>query len=161
MNELVRCLLLALVSIGGGSATGLAKAVALTTGLPITAVPTTLAGSEATPVWGMVDDGVKTTGIDERVLGGRVGGMLEFRSQVLDPTQAELGRIALGLGTSFNAGHAQGMDLYGNMGGDFFQIPAPAVNAHAANGGGAQVTASIADLGAAEEVMTTVSHGSD
>lgn len=88
--------------------------------------------------------------IDERVLGGRVGGMLEFRSQVLDPTQAELGRIALGLGTSFNAGHAQGMDLYGNMGGDFFQIPAPAVNAHAANGGGAQVTASIADLGAVD-----------
>src|SRR4029077_2783532 len=37
-----------LVSIGGGSATGLAKAVALTTGLPIVAVPTTYAGSEAT-----------------------------------------------------------------------------------------------------------------
>ena len=37
-----------LISIGGGSATGLAKAVALTTGLPIVAVPTTYAGSEAT-----------------------------------------------------------------------------------------------------------------
>ena len=88
--------------------------------------------------------------IDERVLGGRVGGMLEFRNQVLDPTQAELGRIALGLGTSFNAGHAQGMDLYGNMGGDFFRIPSPAVNAHAANAGGAQVSAGIADLGAVD-----------
>ena len=42
----------ALISIGGGSATGLAKAVALTTGLPIVAVPTTYAGSEVTPVWG-------------------------------------------------------------------------------------------------------------
>ncbi|GIE83078.1 maleylacetate reductase [Actinoplanes philippinensis] len=57
-----------LVSIGGGSATGLAKAVALTTGLPIVAVPTTYAGSEATDVWGLTDDGRKTTGADRRVL---------------------------------------------------------------------------------------------
>ena len=57
-----------LVSIGGGSATGLAKAVALTTGLPIVAVPTTYAGSEATPVWGLTEDGHKRTGTDPRVL---------------------------------------------------------------------------------------------
>jgi maleylacetate reductase len=43
----------ALVSVGGGSTTGLAKAVALTSGLPVVAVPTTYAGSEATPVWGL------------------------------------------------------------------------------------------------------------
>src|SRR5262245_19449990 len=41
------------VSVGGGSATGLAKAVALATGLPVLAVPTTYAGSEMTPVWGL------------------------------------------------------------------------------------------------------------
>ncbi len=58
----------ALVSIGGGSATGLAKAVALTTGLPIVAVPTTYAGSEATDVWGMTEGRHKTTGTDPRVL---------------------------------------------------------------------------------------------
>jgi maleylacetate reductase len=57
-----------LVSVGGGSATGLAKAVALTAGLPIVAVPTTYAGSEATNVWGITADGVKTTGADPRVL---------------------------------------------------------------------------------------------
>jgi maleylacetate reductase len=57
-----------LVSIGGGSATGLAKAVALTSGLPIVAVPTTYAGSEATHVWGLTDNGHKTTGVDVRVL---------------------------------------------------------------------------------------------
>ena len=45
----------ALVSVGGGSATGLAKAVALTSGLPILAVPTTYAGSEATSVWGLTE----------------------------------------------------------------------------------------------------------
>lgn len=58
----------ALLSVGGGSATGLAKAVALTTGLPIVAVPTTYAGSEATPVWGLTDARGKTTGTDRRVL---------------------------------------------------------------------------------------------
>ena len=58
----------ALVSVGGGSTTGLAKAIALTTGLPIIAVPTTYAGSEATPVWGLTEGGKKTTGTDKRVL---------------------------------------------------------------------------------------------
>jgi alcohol dehydrogenase class IV len=58
----------ALLSIGGGSTTGTAKAVALTTGLPIVAVPTTYAGSEVTPVWGVTENGRKTTGSDPRVL---------------------------------------------------------------------------------------------
>ena len=57
-----------LVSVGGGSTTGLAKAVALTTGLPVVAVPTTYAGSEATPVWGLTEGARKTTGTDPRVL---------------------------------------------------------------------------------------------
>lgn len=57
-----------LVSVGGGSTTGLAKAVALTTGLPIVAVPTTYAGSEATNVWGLTEGERKTTGIDPKVL---------------------------------------------------------------------------------------------
>ena len=58
----------ALLSIGGGSSTGTAKAVALTSGLPVVAVPTTYAGSEVTPVWGLTESGRKTTGIDPRVL---------------------------------------------------------------------------------------------
>jgi alcohol dehydrogenase class IV len=58
----------AVVCVGGGSATGLAKAVAMTTGLPIVAVPTTYAGSEATNVWGLTEAGVKRTGTDARVL---------------------------------------------------------------------------------------------
>jgi maleylacetate reductase len=56
------------VSIGGGSAIGLAKAVARDTGLPILAVPTTYAGSEMTPIWGQSDQGKKTTGRDPQVL---------------------------------------------------------------------------------------------
>lgn len=58
----------AVVSVGGGSATGLAKIVARDLGLPIVAVPTTFAGSEATDVWGLTEDNRKVTGIDARVL---------------------------------------------------------------------------------------------
>jgi maleylacetate reductase len=58
----------ALVAIGGGSTIGTAKAIALTTGLPVLAVPTTFAGSEMTPVWGLTQDGRKTTGSDPVVL---------------------------------------------------------------------------------------------
>lgn len=49
------------VAIGGGSATGLAKAIALRTGLPQLIVPTTYAGSELTSVLGQTEDGRKTT----------------------------------------------------------------------------------------------------
>jgi maleylacetate reductase len=55
------------VAVGGGSAIGLGKAVALELGLPVVAVPTTYAGSEMTPVWGLTEDGVKRTGRDPRV----------------------------------------------------------------------------------------------
>lgn len=57
-----------IVSVGGGSTTGLSKAIALTNDLPIIAVPTTYAGSEATNVWGLTENERKTTGVDDRVL---------------------------------------------------------------------------------------------
>ncbi|GAA3074297.1 maleylacetate reductase [Pseudonocardia yunnanensis] len=56
------------LSIGGGSTTGAAKAVALTARIPVIAVPTTYSGSEVTPVWGLTVDGRKTTGVDPAVL---------------------------------------------------------------------------------------------
>jgi maleylacetate reductase len=56
------------VAIGGGSTTGLGKAIALDSGLPILAIPTTYAGSEMTPVYGITEAGLKKTGKDPRVL---------------------------------------------------------------------------------------------
>jgi maleylacetate reductase len=57
-----------LLSVGGGSVTGTAKAVALTERLPIVAVPTTYAGSEATDVWGLTEGNRKINGSDPVVL---------------------------------------------------------------------------------------------
>ncbi len=56
------------VAVGGGSTTGLGKAIALDSGLPIVAIPTTYAGSEMTPIYGLTEDGLKKTGRDARVL---------------------------------------------------------------------------------------------
>lgn len=56
-----------LVAIGGGSTVGLGKALALRTGLPQIVLPTTYAGSEATPVLGQTESGRKTTMTDPRV----------------------------------------------------------------------------------------------
>jgi maleylacetate reductase len=55
------------LTIGGGSATGLGKAVAVATGLPLVAVPTTYAGSEMTAVYGVTGTH-KVTGRDPRAL---------------------------------------------------------------------------------------------
>lgn len=84
--------------------------------------------------------------LDPNSLGGQIGGLLEFRETVLTPTQAELGKLAVGLASSFNDAHHQGVDLYGNMGGDFFSFGSPRVTGNTANTGSASISASFGDL---------------
>lgn len=82
------------VAVGGGSAIGLGKAIALKHGLPIVAVPTTYAGSEMTPIWGLTTDGRKETGRDPRVLP---------RSVVYDPELTVSLPVPMSVTSGFNA----------------------------------------------------------
>ncbi|KRG67921.1 flagellar hook protein FlgK [Stenotrophomonas terrae] len=95
---------------------------------------------------------IKTQGmtvtLDSKALGGQIGGLMEFRETILTPAQAELGRIAVGMAQSFNQAHAEGMDLYGDMGGNFFNLGTPKISSHSGNTGTASLTASYGDLGA-------------
>jgi flagellar hook-associated protein 1 FlgK len=64
---------------------------------------------------------------DKRITGGKLGGLLTFRSDALDATQNELGRIALGISIAINEQHAKGFDLSGTPGGEFFSVGTPKV----------------------------------
>ncbi len=54
------------------------------------------------------------------ITGGKLGGVLNFRATIIEPTFRSINRLALGLADSFNQQHRLGMDLSGNLGGDFF-----------------------------------------
>lgn len=80
--------------------------------------------------------------------GGSLGGLLAFRNEALDSAQNALGRIAIGLGQTFNDQHRLGQDLNGDLGGDFFTVPAPKVISDAGNNATSSITASINDVSA-------------
>lgn len=78
--------------------------------------------------------GRATIEMDEsRITGGRLGGLLAYRGEVLDSVQNELGRLAVGLAQSFNAIHSAGHDLNGNTGAAFFNLGNIAVMPAASN----------------------------
>lgn len=95
----------------------------------------------------VVDKGTGAV-LSSRIGGGTLGALLDFRSNVLDPAQNQLGRAALALADTFNAQHAQGVDLNGQLGGTFFNVAGPAVQAASRNTGSATLAASIGNLGA-------------
>jgi len=80
-----------ILAFGGGSTVGLAKALALRTRLPIIAVPTTYAGSEVTPIYGITEGNIKRTGRDQIVLP---------RAVIYDPALT----LELPVGVSINSG---------------------------------------------------------
>lgn len=89
--------------------------------------------------------GSGTINISDQLSGGKLGGALEFRSQVLDAAKNILGRVAFGLADSFNDQHKLGQDLNNALGGDFFRTPAMQVQPRSLNTGTSTVTAALAD----------------
>ncbi|MDD5298561.1 MAG: flagellar hook-associated protein FlgK [Rhodocyclaceae bacterium] len=70
---------------------------------------------------------------ENQLTGGAIGGLLSFRDQALNPAQAQLGQVAVGLALSFNTQHELGQDLNGNIGQAFFKNPTIEVQSNAGN----------------------------
>lgn len=92
-----------------------------------------------------VDNGGNLQNISTKVNGGVVGGLLAFRNDVLDGTRQDLGQLAAGLADVFNTQHRQGVDLNGNLGGNFFTTTVPLTSAAKTNTGSAVLSAVITD----------------
>ena len=84
--------------------------------------------------------------ISANLSGGELGGLLDFRDNVLDPTRNALGRSAIGIAETFNAQMRDGMDLNGNLGQDFFSYSAPQSIAYSSNTGTPTVSTVISDI---------------
>ena len=90
---------------------------------------------------------------DGALSGGKLGGLLEFRTETLDAAQSSLGKIAIGMAFEFNAQHQLGLDQNGNKGQPFFNVSPAFVGASINNAKGtstnpaAELTAKVTDPG--------------
>lgn len=62
---------------------------------------------------------------ESTIKGGTLGGLMAFRSETLDKTQNQIGQLAVSLSVAFNDQHKKGVDLDGELGGDFFELSKP------------------------------------
>lgn len=88
-------------------------------------------------------DRTKTTLQQSSLQGGNLGGFLAFRDTTLANAQNALGRVAMGIAGVVNHQHNMGQDLNGELGGDFFVEPQPAVYSNTTNKGSSVVSGAI------------------
>lgn len=80
---------------------------------------------------------------EKSIVGGALGGLLQFRSGSLDQIQNQLGQLATVFASTFNAQHQAGFDSAGVAGTALFNVPVPQTFGHSSNSGGATITATI------------------
>ena len=80
---------------------------------------------------------------DSTISGGTLGGLLDYRTQSLQPAQNQLGQIATVLASNMNAQNQLGLDQNGNPGGNFFSVSPPSVIGQIGNSATATVTATV------------------
>ncbi len=90
-------------------------------------------------------NGSSLVNVTSLLTGGRLGGLIEQRTELIAPSENSLGRIAVALSDTFNRQHRLGMDLNSALGGDFFAVGDPEVLASSNNGSSATVSATITD----------------
>ncbi|MGX7004978.1 flagellar hook-associated protein FlgK [Caballeronia sp. KNU42] len=133
------------VSIGTGQ-----PLVSGTTSYALQAVTSTSDPSELSIAYASPDGSPQTPAQtqylpDSTFGGGTVGGLLAFRSQSLDPAQAQLGSLATSFAAQLNQQNSLGVDLNGNPGTALFSTGSPTIYANSRNTGNAQVSVSLAD----------------
>ncbi len=83
--------------------------------------------------------------ISRQLGGGKLGGLLDARRELLDPAREKLGRLAIAISEAVNAQQAQGVDQAGNFGAPLFASLAGAASASVNNAGSAAVSVGFAD----------------
>lgn len=91
--------------------------------------------------------GARAVNVNNQISGGVVGGLLDARSQLLDPAETALGSIAVTLTQAVNQQNAQGVDQNGAMGGNLFAPISGTALPSARNSGSANVSVGFADVG--------------
>ena len=79
------------------------------------------------------------------ITGGSLGGLMNFRTQTLIPTQNSIGRLAMAVAGAFNEQHGLGVDLNGALGTDFFTTATPGVYSNAKNTGNMVLSGVVTD----------------
>ena len=74
---------------------------------------------------------------EDSIDAGKLGGLMKFRSETLDATRDRIGHLAASLASEFNSQHAEGVDINGLPGLDFFSIGEPTVLRDERNSGAA------------------------
>jgi len=82
---------------------------------------------------------------ESTLTGGKLGGLLTFRSQMLDPAQSQLGRVATAFAGGVNQQNAQGVDMTGHPGRALFNLDKPSVTANEHNRSAATLDARFGD----------------
>ncbi len=88
--------------------------------------------------------------VTQFLTGGALGGTLDFNREMLAPARSELGRIVVGLATTVNEIHRNGMDAEGDLGGDFFFFAPPETFGAATNSGTGNLAVSITGVASLE-----------
>jgi flagellar hook-associated protein 1 len=120
---------------GGAANVFIGNGQPLVLGSQTNALTTVADGFDAT----RLNIGMQTTGgsvdITKNISGGVIGGVLDFRREMLDPAHNALGRFSVGLTEVVNGQHHEGIDLSGALGGDMFATGGVDVLDHNANAG--------------------------
>ncbi len=94
----------------------------------------------------LLQSGGPTTDVTDTIVGGTVGGLLQFGSQMLDPARNAIGQTAVTLATLVNSQQAAGLDLQGQLGTAMFAVGAVKVLASSLNAGNASAVVTRADI---------------